>query len=222
MPKIVLSWSGGKDSAFALHELRNSREHEVVALLTTITRAYDRVSMHGVRRVLLERQAEAVGVPLRQVFIPAPCTNEQYAEIMTAEMQRLKAEGIDTMAFGDLFLQDVRDYREKNLAQVGMHAIFPLWGKDTKTLADTFVKLGYRTIITCVDPRKLPESFVGREIDHAFLKDLPPGTDPCGENGEFHSFVYDGPVFRQPVRFTGGEKVLRDGFWFCDLVPVGE
>lgn len=218
MAKIVLSWSGGKDSAFALHELRNSREYEVVALLTTITRDYDRISMHGVRRILLERQAEAVGVPLRQVFIPTPCTNEQYAEIMTAAMQRLKAEGIDTMAFGDLFLQDVRDYREKNLAQVGMKAVFPLWGRNTTQLADTFVKLGFRAIITCIDPRKLPESFVGRQIDRSFLEDLPPGTDPCGENGEFHSFVYDGPIFRQPVRFTIGEKVLRDGFWFCELV----
>jgi uncharacterized protein (TIGR00290 family) len=218
--KVVLSWSGGKDCALALYEIQRSKEYAVEALLTTITRDYDRISMHGVRRALLERQAESAGLPLLEVFIPANCTNEIYAEIMEKEMHRLKAEGINTVAFGDIFLQDVREYRENNLAKVGMKAIFPLWGRSSRELVTSFVNLGFKAVITTVDPRKLSKEFCGSIVDNAFLSALPQDVDPAGENGEFHSFVFEGPVFKNPIRFSAGEKVLRDGFYFCDLLPV--
>jgi uncharacterized protein (TIGR00290 family) len=220
MEHVVLSWSGGKDCAMALYEIKRSKEYTVAALLTTITRDYDRISMHGVRRALLERQAESAGLPLIKVFIPANCTNETYADIMEKEMNRLKADGINTVAFGDIFLQDVREYRESNLAKVGMKAIFPLWSRNSRELVTSFVNLGFKAIITTIDPRKLNEEFCGRKIDVAFLGALPQDVDPAGENGEFHSFVFEGPVFKNPIRFSAGEKVLRDGFYFCDLLPV--
>jgi uncharacterized protein (TIGR00290 family) len=220
MGKIILSWSGGKDCAMALYEIQHSKEYAVSALLTTITRDYDRISMHGVRRALLERQAESAGLPLIKVFIPANCTDKIYAEIMEKEMNHLKAEGINAVAFGDIFLQDVREYRENNLAKVGMKAIFPLWGKSSRELVTSFVNLGFKAIIVTVDPRKLNKEFCGRMIDSAFLSALPGDVDPAGENGEFHSFVFEGPMFKNQIHFSVGEKVLRDGFWFYDLLPV--
>lgn len=220
MGKVVLSWSGGKDCALALYEIQRSHEYTVAALLTTITRDYDRISMHGVRRTLLERQAESAGLPLIKVFIPANCTDKIYAEIMEKEMNRLKADGINAVAFGDIFLQDVREYRENNLAKVGMKAIFPLWGRSSQELVTSFINLGFQAIITTVDPRQLSKEFCGSMINNAFLGALPQDVDPAGENGEFHSFVFEGPIFKKPIRFSVGEKVLRDGFWFCDLLPV--
>jgi len=217
--KVALSWSGGKDCALALYEIQQHHQYEVTALLTLITQDYNRISMHGVRQVLLERQAEAVKLPLKKVFIPANCTSEIYAEIMEKEMHCLKGEGINRVAFGDIFLQDVREYREKNLSKVDMRAVFPLWGRNSRELVKSFINLGFKAIITTIDPRKLSKEFCGTVIDSAFLGALPQDIDPTGENGEFHTFVFDGPIFKKPVGFSVGEKVLRDGFWFCDLIP---
>lgn len=222
MEKILLSWSGGKDSMMTLHELRQTGAVEVVALLTTITEGYDRISMHGVRRVLLEQQAASLGLPLHKAFIPSGCTNAQYEAIMRAVLTHYQAQGVTACAFGDLFLRDIRAYRERNLATIGMKALFPVWGRDTTQFIRTFIDLGFKAVVTCVDPRALPPTFAGRVIDESFLCDLPPGVDPCGENGEFHSFVYAGPLFREEVKVTAGEVVLRDGFYFCDLVPEKE
>jgi len=221
MEKVVLSWSGGKDSTLALYEIQRSHQYSVAALLTTITRDYSRISMHGVREVLLERQAESISLPLRKVYIPANCTNEIYADIMEKEMNLLKAENIYTIAFGDIFLQDVRDYRENNLRKVGMKAVFPLWSKNSQELVGYFIKLGFKAVVTTVDPRKLNPGFCGRIIDRQFIKDLPENIDPAGENGEFHSFVFEGPIFKCPIRFSIGERVMRDSFYFCDLLPIG-
>jgi uncharacterized protein (TIGR00290 family) len=204
----------------ALHELRRDPRYEIAALATTVTEAYDRISMHGVRRDLLERQATALGLPLEIVLIPAACANADYEARMEAMLLRWKAHGIRRVAFGDIFLQDLREYRERNLSRIEMEAIFPVWLRPTDKLVREFIGLGFRAVTVCVDPRKLPETFVGREIDEQFVAELPPGADPCGENGEFHSFVYDGPGFADPVTFEIGEKVLREGFWFCDLIPA--
>jgi len=216
---VLFCWSGGKDSAMALHALRASRDCRITALLTTITEDYDRISMHGVRRALLERQAESLGLPLHPVLIPPQCINATYEARMKEALAPHFARGVRSVVFGDIFLKDLRAYREKNLAQVGMQAIFPIWKRDTRELAREFVQLGFRAITVCVDPRVLDESFAGRELDAFFFADLPPGVDPCGENGEFHTFVFDGPVFETPIAFRVGEKVLRDGFCFCDLLP---
>ncbi len=189
-------------------------------LTLTVTEGYDRISMHGVRRILLERQAAALGLPLEIVTIPPQCVNTEYESRMEAMLLTWKNRGVTDVAFGDIFLQDLREYREKNLARVEMKALFPVWLRPTRELAREFIALGFRAVTVCVDPKILDESFVGREIDEAFLAALPPEADPCGENGEFHSFVYDGPGFSGPVEFTLGEKVLRDGFYFCDLLPV--
>lgn len=217
---VLFCWSGGKDSCLALHELRRDPLREVVALLTTVTEGYDRISMHGVRRVLLERQAAALGLPLEIVTIPPQCVNTEYESRMEAMLSTWKKRGVTEVAFGDIFLEDLREYREKNLARVGMKTLFPVWKRPTHKLAREFIALGFRAVTVCVDPKILNESFVGREIDADFLATLPAAADPCGENGEFHSFVYDGPGFSAPVKFTLGEKVLRDGFYFCDLLPV--
>ncbi|RMG51302.1 MAG: diphthine--ammonia ligase [Acidobacteria bacterium] len=220
--KIVLSWSGGKDSVMALYELLKVGSHEIVALLTTVTETVDRISMHGVRRSLLQRQAEALGFPLHIVSIPPRANNAIYEARMEEMLVNYQRRGIRQVAFGDIFLKDIRAYREGNLARVGLRAVFPLWKRETHQLARTFIKLGFRAIVTCIDPRALDPSFVGRLIDGEFLRELPSTVDPCGENGEFHSFVFDGPIFRQPVTFSLGEKVERDAFWFCDLLPVDE
>ena len=221
MPEDVLfCWSGGKDSAMALHALRAAHGYRVTALLTTVTEEYDRISMHGVRRELLERQAESLGLPLHVVLIPPQCINATYEARMKEALGEHLAQGVQRVAFGDIFLEDLRVYREKNLAQLGMAALFPIWKRDTQELAHEFLRLGFRAIAVCVDPRVLDPSFAGRVLDESFFADLLPGVDPCGENGEFHTFVFDGPVFRTPIRFLTGDKVLRDGFYFCDLLPV--
>ena len=220
IPKDVLfCWSGGKDSAMALHALQSAHGHRVTALLTTITEEYDRISMHGVRRVLLERQAVSIGLPLHTVMIPPQCINATYEARMKEALNEHLARGVQRVAFGDIFLEDLRLYRERNLVQLGMEALFPIWKRDTRELASEFLRLGFQGIAVCIDPRVLDPSFAGRVLDESFFADLPAGVDPCGENGEFHTFVFDGPVFRTPIRFVTGEKVLRDGFYFCDLLP---
>ena len=216
---VLFCWSGGKDSAMALVALHAGGERRAVALLTTITDEYDRISMHGVRRVLLERQAESLGLPLHPVLIPPQCVNAIYEERMREALAEHFARGVRRVAFGDIFLEDLRLYRENNLARIGMEAVFPIWKRDTRELARDFVQQGFRAVAVCVDPRVLDPSFAGRELDASFFADLPPGVDPCGENGEFHTFVSDGPIFKQPVAFRTGEKVMRDGFCFCDLLP---
>jgi len=221
VPEVVLfCWSGGKDSAMALHALQAAGECRIAALLTTITEEYDRISMHGVRRALLERQAESLGLPLHAVLIPPQCVNTTYEERMKEALAQHFARGVRRVAFGDIFLEDLRAYREKNLAQIGMQALFPIWKRDTRELAREFVRQGFRAITVCVDPRVLDASFAGRELDATFFAALPPGVDPCGENGEFHTFVFDGPVFKSAIAFHIGEKALRDGFCFCDLLPA--
>lgn len=217
--EILFCWSGGKDSAMALHALREANACRITALLTTITGEYDRISMHGVRRVLLERQAESIGLPLHPVLIPPQCINATYEQRMREALEEHFARGVRTVAFGDIFLEDLRAYREKNLERVAMRAIFPIWKRSTRKLAREFVRQGFRAIAVCVDPRVLDASFAGRELDASFFADLPPGVDACGENGEFHTFVFDGPIFKQPVACRAGEKVMRDGFYFCDLLP---
>ena len=218
--KVLQSWSGGKDAALALHELHASSEYEVTALLTTVTAEYDRISMHGVRRVLLERQARDLGLPLHTVLISADTTDAEYRVKMREELQRHVDAGISCVAFGDIFLEDVRSYREENLARMDMHALFPLWERDSGELSRSFIEAGFKAIVTCVDSKALSGSFVGRRFDTGFLSDLPPTVDPCGENGEFHSFVYDGPIFRHAVEYRKGRVVLRDQrFYYCDLLP---
>jgi uncharacterized protein (TIGR00290 family) len=216
---ILFSWSGGKDSMRALHELAADDRVRVRALLTTMSREYQRVSMHGVRRELHEAQARALGIPLQWIEIPTPCSNAEYETAMQAALEPWIEEGVRTVAFGDIFLEDLRRYREEKLAQVGMRGLYPLWKRDTRELALEFVSLGFRAIITCLDPKVLDPSFAGRTIDSSLLDDLPVSVDPCGENGEFHTFVYAGPGFARTIEFDVGERVLRDGFWFCDLVP---
>ncbi len=218
---VVVSWSGGKDSAFALYEVLKNREYEVTALLTTVTEEYDRISIHGVRSVLLERQAASLNLPLRVVHIPKDCTNAEYESRMVEALTPLAWEGVRTVVAGDIFLTDVREYREQLLAGVGMRGVFPLWGRDTARLARSFVGSGFRAVTSCVDSHVLDSAFVGRVFDEEFLADLPSGADPCGENGEFHSFVFDGPLFREKVPCAMGEIVLRDAhFYYCDLLPA--
>ncbi|HLZ11857.1 MAG TPA: diphthine--ammonia ligase [Candidatus Acidoferrum sp.] len=219
---ILFCWSGGKDSAMALHELLQRKEVKVAGLLTTVTEGFERVSMHGVRRELLQRQAESIGLPLKEVRIPPQCVNPIYEERMETAMRAACQQGTRRVAFGDIFLEDLRVYREKNLAKVGMEAIFPIWKRDTRELSRAFVKLGFKARAVCIDPRVLDRSFAGRDLDQRFFDDLPENADPCGENGEFHSFVYDGPIFRKPVRCKTGEVVERDSFVFCDLLPEEE
>jgi len=214
-----MSWSGGKDSALALAEVRTRRSLDVVALLTTVTQDYGRVSMHGVRRTLLKAQADALGLPLVEVSITRGATNEEYETSMARTLSASKEAGVATVVFGDLFLEDLRAYREEKLRQADMKAVFPIWKSDPERLAQRFIAAGFRAVTTCVDTQALAREFVGREFDEAFLADLPDGVDPCGENGEFHSFVYDGPILRRAIAVRTGEKVLREGrFAFCDLV----
>ena len=214
-----MSWSGGKDSCLALYELRGGQSYDVTALLTTITQDYDRVSMHGVRRMLLERQAASLGLPLRQILISKGATNEEYERKMAEALSEYKAAGIESVVFGDLFLEDVRAYRDQFLARHAMHGVYPVWMRDTRAFVREFIALGFRAVIICVDSKVLDESFAGTLIDESFLSKLPAHVDPCGENGEFHTFVFDGPAFSEPVRLSVGEKIFRDGFWFCDLLP---
>ena len=217
---ILLAWSSGKDSAWSLHALRQDPALQVVGLLTTLNEAYDRVAMHAVRRALLEAQAEAAGLPLVVVRIPSPCPNETYEAAMAAAVADARARGITGIAFGDLFLEDIRRYREKQMSGTGLSLHFPLWGRPTAALAEAMIDGGLQARITCVDPRVMPEDLAGAAFDRALLARLPAGVDPCGENGEFHTFAWDGPMFRRPVPVRGGEVVTRDGFVFADLIPV--
>jgi uncharacterized protein (TIGR00290 family) len=218
MPEQALVlWSGGKDSALALHEAR--RQYDIVALLTTVTEDYDRISMHGVRTALLDEQAQALGYPLHKVAIPPVCTNAVYEHRMAEAMDSYVRRDVRTVVCGDLFLEDIRRYREDKLALVGMRPVFPVWGADTRLLARRFLDLGFRAVLCCVDGQALDGQFAGRLYDEALLAELPPGVDPCGENGEFHTFVFDGPLFARPVHFEVGQRVLREGrFWYCDLI----
>jgi uncharacterized protein (TIGR00290 family) len=219
---VLVSWSGGKDSCFALHEIQKTSGIRVEALITTVTRDFDRISMHGVRRVLLERQAASLGLPLQQIFITRGADNDEYERSMGEAFAPYQRRGVDVVVFGDLFLQDIRTYRERLLARFNMTGSFPVWGRDTRQFIREFITLGFKAIVVCVDPKQLDPSFCGRLIDNEFLADLRRGADPCGENGEFHTFVFDGPNFRNPVKFSTGEVVCRDSFWFCDLVPVDQ
>jgi uncharacterized protein (TIGR00290 family) len=218
-PKAWLAWSSGKDSAWALHTIRQAGEFDVVALLTTVNSTYQRVAMHAVRERLLEMQASAAGLPLVKVSIPSPCPNEIYEQEMGAAMARARAEGVWHVIFGDLFLDDIRAYREKHLAACGMTPVFPIWRRDTRRLAEEMLAGGLSAYLTCVDPRKLTASFAGRRFDADLLKDLPEDVDPCGENGEFHTFACAGPMFREKIPVTSGQIVERDGFVFADLLP---
>jgi uncharacterized protein (TIGR00290 family) len=219
--KAVVAWSGGKDSALALHEILESGRYEVQELLTTVTRDYDRISIHGVRSVLLEQQAKALGFPLEKTFISKGASDEEYESELLKALKRQRDTGVSSMVFGDIFLEDIRKYRERMLMKVGVNGVFPLWKKDTRALARRFIQFGFKAVIASVDSEVLAKDFVGREYDERFLSDLPGNVDPCGENGEFHSFVYDGPIFHERVSFTKGVKVLREKrFYSCDLIPV--
>jgi uncharacterized protein (TIGR00290 family) len=215
MRKILLSWSSGKDSAWSLHLLRQMPDIEIAGLLTTFNREFDRVAMHSVRRSLVEQQADAAGLPLRAIPLPWPCSNADYESIMSDACRAAIADGITAIAFGDLYLQDIRAYRERQLHGTGLEPIFPVWQIPTDQLAREMMRSGLRARLTCVDQQH--RNFAGREFDESLLADLPPTTDPCGENGEFHSFVYDGPMFRRAIPITAGEIVERDGFIFADL-----
>lgn len=214
-----MSWSGGKDSCLALYEIQKAREYTVSALLTTVTRDYDRISMHGVRRSLLERQSAALGLPLDEVFITKKATNQEYEMKMAEAFSSYREKGIDLVVFGDLFLEDIKTYRDQFLAKNCMQGVYPVWLRDTTDFIKEFIALGFKAVITCINSEVLDPSFAGMLIDEKFLSALPQGVDPCGENGEFHTFVFDGPNFNEAVNFSIGEKVLRDTFWFCDLIP---
>lgn len=218
--RVLLSWSSGKDSAWALHVLRQQREIEVVGLFTTVNQVHDRVAMHAVRRELLMLQAERAGLPLDIIEIPGPCSNAEYEARMSAFVARCQQRSINCFAFGDLYLEDIRVYREKKLAGCGIEPIFPLWGMPTATLSREMIEGGLRAHLTCVDPKQLAPQFVGRMFNHALLDELPAAVDPCGENGEFHSFVSAGPMFDGVIDITVGEIVERDGFVFADLLPA--
>jgi uncharacterized protein (TIGR00290 family) len=218
MKRVLLSWSSGKDSAWALHVLRQQPDLEVIGLLTTLNTEFQRVAMHGTRLSLLEAQADAAQLPMWIVPLPWPCTNEIYEQRMAEVCDRAVREHIDAMAFGDLFLPDVRAYREKQLEPTGIKPLFPLWEIPTRALASGMIAGGLRAKLVCVDTKQLPGGFAGREFDAALLRDLPAEIDPCGERGEFHTCVYDGPMFRAPVPLTEGEIVDRDGFVFADFV----
>jgi uncharacterized protein (TIGR00290 family) len=218
MKRVLLSWSSGKDCAWALHILRQNKELEVVGLVTTLNAHFDRVAMHGTRRTVLERQAATVDLPLWTVLLPWPCSNAEYEQRMAALCERAVSEGITAMAFGDLFLADVRAYRENQLKSTGIEPIFPVWGLDTTQLAREMISSGLRAKLTCVDTKQLPASFAGRDFDEQLLADLPAGVDPCGERGEFHSCAYAGPMFAAPIALQAGEIVERDGFVFADFL----
>ena len=218
--KVIVAWSGGKDSALALYEVLNSDSYEVLELLATFTKDYDRISTHYVRRVLLEQQTKALRIPLEEMFVTKGASDEEYEKELLKTLKRKLDSGVSSVVFGDIFLEDVRTYREQILAKAGMKGIFPLWKRNTKDLARTFINLGFKAIITSIDSNVLGKDFVGREYNGQFLSDLPENVDPCGENGEFHSFVYGGPMFHERVSFKKGEKMLRENrFYYYDLLP---
>jgi len=217
--KVLLSWSSGKDSAWTLHVLRQNKEVEVVGLLTTVNTHFNRVAMHGTRKTLLEAQATAARLPLWEVPLPWPCSNEVYERAMATACQSAVASGITAIAFGDLFLEDVRHYREDRLRGTGLTPLFPLWGRDTRVLIAEMINGGLRARIVCVDPSKLAADFAGRDLDRDLVASLPPSVDPCGENGEFHTVAYEGPMFYEPIPIESGECVTRDGFVYADAIP---
>jgi uncharacterized protein (TIGR00290 family) len=221
MEKALFSWSGGKDSAMALYEILAAQQYQVAALLTTVTEEYQRISMHGVRRVLLQQQAASLGLPLEEIMISKQSSNDEYESKMTEVLRRYQGQGVKSVVFGDIFLEDLKAYREKNLARLGMNGIFPIWKRETGELIRTFIQSGFKAITVCVDTQALDQGFVGRIIDEQFVSDLPKGVDVCGENGEFHSFVSEGPIFKKKIAYKPGETVLRDKrFWYCDLNPM--
>jgi len=220
MKRAVLSWSSGKDAAWALHLVRSSGNLEIIGLLSTINAAFQRVSMHGVRRRLLELQAQALGLPWIPVELPWPCSNQQYEHHMAAACATLRARGAEAIVFGDIFLSDVRRYREQQLAATGLEPVFPLWGLDTRSLVHDMIQAGVRARIACLDPARLPRHFAGAELTLELLRGLPEDVDPCGENGEFHTFVFDAPGFSQPLQIIPGDTIERDGFLYADLLPA--
>jgi len=219
--KLLVAWSGGKDSALALYKILKIPHYEIVAILSTVTVEYDRISMHGVRTALLEQQADSLGYPLERIYISKNPSNGEYESAMRGVLERYQAEGVSSVVFGDIFLEEVRKYREEQLAILGMRGVFPLWGRNTSGLARTFIALGFKAVTTCVDSTMVSKDFVGKAFDRQFLSELPSTVDPCGENGEFHSFVYDGPIFRKRILYTEGNVVLRENrFYYCDLIPL--
>ena len=225
MKKAVFNWSGGKDSAMALYQIQQQKEFDIQALMTSVNASSQRISMHGVRKELLEAQAESIGLPLKKLLLPESPEMDVYEKHLFEIMTEFKNQGIAYSVFGDIFLEDLKVYREKQLEKVQMQAVFPLWKKDTTYLIEQFIDLGFKTVLTAIDESKLPKEFAGRIIDKDFLKDLPKNVDPCGENGEFHTFVFDGPIFNRAIPFTLGEIVYKKysydkeyGFWFCDLL----
>jgi uncharacterized protein (TIGR00290 family) len=221
MVNALLSWSGGKDSSIALNEILKEDVPRIAGLFTTVTKDYDRISVHGVRRSLLRKQASSLNLPLYEVLIPKNATNEIYEREMISTLLSLKSElSISVVVFGDLFLQDIREYRERLLSKVGMQCVFPIWGRDTKKLAEYFIDAGFKAILCTVDPKLLDGRFCGFEFDRQFLSEISSNVDPCGENGEFHTFVYDGPIFKNPVEIKRGKIVQRDGFFFADVLPL--
>jgi uncharacterized protein (TIGR00290 family) len=218
--KTWISWSSGKDSAFALNELRKQGQYEITGLLTTVNETFERVAMHSVRETLLIRQAEELGLPLHRIKIPHPCSNEIYEKQMHKAILEAKKQGVTHMMFGDLFLEDIRQYRERMLEPNGITPIFPIWQRPTNVLAQEMIASGFKAVVTCIDPKQLPASFAGRRFDQTFLNDLPKEVDPCGERGEFHTFVYAGPVFQNPINIKVGEIIEREGFIFTDINSV--
>jgi len=219
--KILFAWSGGKDSTMALYELQKNKNYEIVTLLTTITEDYDRISMHGVRKILLEQQAESLGLALEKIYITKESSNEEYESKMRDKLKYYQKSGVSAVAFGDIFLEDLKKYREENLSKIDMKGIFPIWKRDSIRLAHAFIDLGFKAVITCIDSNVLDKAFAGRTFDKQFISELPSNVDPCGENGEFHSFVYDGPIFSRRIPYEKDEVVLRDDrYYFCDLMPV--
>lgn len=218
-PKAVVSWSSGKDSAWSYHIVQQAGDYDIVGLVTTLTKPYERIAMHGVREALVDQQAVTLNLPCHKVWLPtSPCPNAVYEEVWGEVLQKLKQQGVTHVIFGDLFLEDIRAYRERQMAELGLTPVFPLWGEDTKVLAHKMIEGGLRARLTCIDSKKLDKSFAGRVFDETFLKDLPDDIDPCGERGEFHTFVYDAPFFPQPLPVRLGEIVDRDGFSFADVL----
>jgi len=221
MKQILYSWSGGKDSAMALYELQKSNPCEILALLTVVTKDYGRISMHGVREELLEMQAASLSLPLEKIYITKDSGGKEYEMRMKEALMRYKKLGVEAVAFGDIFLENLKQYREEHLKEVGMEGVFPIWKQDTVELAKTFIGLGFKAVITCVDSKVLDGKFSGRLFDDQFLSELPNGVDKCGENGEFHSFVFDGPIFSKPILYKSGEKVFcNNRFYYTDIMPI--
>ncbi|MDA2919515.1 diphthine--ammonia ligase [Desulfobacterota bacterium AH_259_B03_O07] len=217
--RVLLSWSGGKDSALALYEINKSENFNIIALITTITDQYNRVSMHGIRTTLVEQQAKSIGLPLERILISKNASNNEYESKLNEVLINHSERGINSVVFGEIFLEDVKKYREDLLKKIGMKGVFPIWKRASQKLARQFIDLGFKAVITCIDSEAIDQSFSGREYNDQFLSDLPAEVDPCGENGEFHSFVYDGPIFKDPILHSKGDIVLRDNrFYYCDLL----